>query len=136
MVVSVNPGRNSVVENEEESSREERGEEARPPRRGINSSAPLEELMGQLLAEGAAAEPRLRGHLAGNIRIEISDKRKQFEFPWGVQGAEVDCTIKLTENSLRRILDGELNPQIGMLSDKIKVKGRAELAMYFFNIIE
>jgi hypothetical protein len=49
--------------------------------------------------------------------------------------AAVDCTIQLSEHTLLRIAAGELNAQVAMISDKVKVRGTSGLAVYFFNLI-
>lgn len=95
----------------------------------------LDGLVEKIRNRGENADARLKGHLAGNIKLEITDRRAHFDLPWGNADSGTECTISLSENSLRRIIAGELNPQIGMVSDKIRVGGRAELAMYFFNIV-
>ena len=46
-----------------------------------------------------------------------------------------DCTIRLSEDNLLRVASGDLNPQVGMLSDKIRVTGKVSFAVYFFNLI-
>ncbi|MFM1847500.1 MAG: sterol transfer family, partial [Pseudomonadota bacterium] len=46
-----------------------------------------------------------------------------------------DCSIRLSEDSLLRVASGDLNPQVGMLSDKIKVQGKVSFAVYFFNLV-
>lgn len=49
--------------------------------------------------------------------------------------AEVECTISLTEDTLMSISSGNLNPQVALLSDKIAVDGKMEVAMYAFNLL-
>jgi putative sterol carrier protein len=41
----------------------------------------------------------------------------------------------MSEDHLKRIWQGELNPQIAMLSEKIRVEGRKAVAIYLFNLI-
>ena len=46
-----------------------------------------------------------------------------------------DCIIELHSAAFRGILDGRLNPQIAMLSHRVKVRGKHAMAMYFFNLL-
>jgi putative sterol carrier protein len=46
-----------------------------------------------------------------------------------------DCVISIHEQVLLRIANGELNPQVTMLSDRLKIDGQAALGVYFFNLI-
>ena len=48
---------------------------------------------------------------------------------------KVDCVVKLKEPQLMAIQSGELNPQIALVNEKVKVEGAAGLAMYFFNLV-
>ena len=47
----------------------------------------------------------------------------------------VDSIISLTEQNLMAVRSGDLNPQVAMLADKIKVKGKIGPAVYLFNLI-
>lgn len=49
--------------------------------------------------------------------------------------ASPDCTISIHEQVLLRIANGELNPQITMLSDRLKIDGQSSLGIYFFNLV-
>jgi hypothetical protein len=49
--------------------------------------------------------------------------------------ATPDCVIRINQTNLLKIAAGDLNPQVAMLSSKIKVSGRASLAIYFFNLV-
>jgi putative sterol carrier protein len=46
-----------------------------------------------------------------------------------------DSFILLSEQHLMSIRAGDLNPQVGMLTDKIKVRGKVSPAVYIFNLI-
>ena len=55
-----------------------------------------------------------------------------------VEGSDadaVDSVISLTEQNLMAVRSGDLNPQVAMLADKIKVKGKIGPAVYLFNLI-
>jgi putative sterol carrier protein len=53
---------------------------------------------------------------------------------------EPDCKISLTEQNLRRIAEGRLNPQIAICAGKVRLEGRGdsfvELGMYSFNLFQ
>jgi putative sterol carrier protein len=53
----------------------------------------------------------------------------------GSDAAAVDSIISLTEQNLMAVRSGDLNPQVAMLADKIKVKGKIGPAVYLFNLI-
>ena len=75
--------------------------------------------------------------------FEIEDRKEKYLFDWSAEGikssrteaAESDCKITLSEDNLLRIAWGDLNPQLAMLSDKVKVTGQLSLAIYVFNLI-
>lgn len=117
-----------------------------PERRRAPSNAD-DVLIDELKARAQRAGPRLRECLLGTLLIELTNGKK-YGFDWrqgellvaplagdlgGVGPA--DCTIRLSEDNLLRIANGDLNPQVGMLSDKIKVDGKVSFAVYFFNLI-
>lgn len=47
----------------------------------------------------------------------------------------VDAVISISESNLMAIRAGTLNPQVGMLTDKIRIQGKVALAVYIFNVI-
>jgi putative sterol carrier protein len=85
----------------------------------------------------------LKEHLGGTILISVTPGDERYLFDWRGQEPraeatnvkEADCTIIISKHNLMQIYSGDLNPQIGMLTDKIKVKGKAGLAIYFFNLV-
>jgi hypothetical protein len=104
----------------------------------------LELLTQTLPARAALAEPRLRANLTGTIGVSLRDSGERVVFDWSGEafkfhaaweGPRPDCTISLTGSNLMKIAYGELNPQIGMLSEKIQVTGKAGHAVYFFNLM-
>lgn len=103
-----------------------------------------EELMVEGLASRAKnANPRLRALLKGFIQVSLRGGNGAYNLDWREDEAKVfkgpatspDCIIQLNEKDLIRIANGELNPQIAMLSDKVRVEGKSEFAVYFFNLI-
>ena len=122
---------------DEENSRG-RSEEMRRPATSVT------ELLNEHLCQSAmAANPRLRANLMGTVMLSLSDSGEKYLFDWSGDTPSValtdkgaaDCCITLRGSDLLRISNGDLNPQIAMLSDKISVQGRASLAIYFFNLI-
>ena len=89
---------------------------------------------------------RLHAALRGKILVTLQDSGHNYLLDWSgdalsstaaADAAQCvhDCRISLRENDLLAVANGELNPQIGMLSHKISVSGRSDLAVYFFNIL-
>ena len=42
---------------------------------------------------------------------------------------DTDCTIKITESNLAKLITGKLNPMTGLMMGKLKVSGDAKVAM-------
>jgi len=116
-----------------------------PPRTG---KVALDEIAASISAAGKSMSPKLRELLTGTVALRIVDRQRAFVFDPQAPGftltefsgaearsAKADCQIDLTESSLQRMWNGELNPQIAMLSDKITVSGKADLSVYFFNLV-
>ncbi|MBX7138995.1 MAG: SCP2 sterol-binding domain-containing protein [Oligoflexia bacterium] len=105
-------------------------------------------VMEELKERALRANERLRAQLNGSVGLTFSDTGKNYLFDWrqdkpaiseveaaALSGSAPDCTIRISQRDLERIARGGLNPQVAMLSDKIKVEGRAGLAIYFFNLV-
>ncbi len=108
-------------------------------------------------AEKAAA--RLKPFLSARVVFELSNSDKRFLFDWTDNGPvvstlaneakllleeigavkdgeiQVDTIITLSERAVMSIRSGDLNPQVGMLTDKIRVVGKVSPAVYIFNVI-
>lgn len=104
----------------------------------------VDEILGDQLRDRVkAANSRLRAQMMGSILIELIPGGRKFLFDWSSDdfqmassnAVQADCTMRLSEETLMRIALGELNPQVAMLSDKIRVSGKLSLAVYFFNLI-
>jgi len=109
----------------------------------------------ELPSRAARAKLRLKPHLTCVLALELSSSGERFIFDW--KGEEpkvtpatgaltvnaenpgeatvVDSIISITEQNLMAVRSGDLNPQVAMLADKIKVKGRIGPAVYLFNLI-
>lgn len=126
---------------EENMSDEEEQDEPRR-RRGFSSAKEL--LLDEVRARALrAVNPKLRSHLTGRVIVQTDNDHKRYLFDWSSEqvtveetdAQEAECIINVTEDSLLKIAAGDLNPQIGMLCDKIKVKGQLGMAIYFFNLV-
>lgn len=110
-------------------------------------------------AQRAAA--RLKPFLTGTFIFEFTNSGEKFLFDWrgdlpvtkplprGVavscdesQGfvstdsaVNVDTAVLVSEQHLMAVRSGSLNPQVGMLTEKIRVKGKVGPAVYIFNVV-
>lgn len=126
-----------------------RGERpAAPQRVSRTGRVPVDEIANGIAQAGRQMSSKLRELLLGTVVLRIVDRSRAFSFDpkdggftfQETQGAAArnatgDCVIDLTELSLQRMWNGDLNPQIAMLSDKITISGKADLAVYFFNLV-
>ena len=84
---------------------------------------------------------RLKQHLTGVIQLNVTGTGS-YVLDWREndmtikEGAieNADCTIDMSSSDFVDAANGDLNIQIAILSDKVKFKGRAEMASYLFNI--
>jgi hypothetical protein len=146
-------------DDEDDDDEDEEDEQARAPRKQIQSGRDVvcEEL--PFRAERAAT--RIKPYLTTTIVFELTNSGERFLFDWresapkisplarevvvscddgaGVevtgQKVNVDTVIAVSEMNLMAIRAGNLNPQVGMLTDKIRVKGKVGPAVYVFNVI-
>ena len=109
----------------------------------------------ELPSRASRAKVRLKPHLTCTLGVELSSSGERFIFDWTGEeptvapaagaltvNAEhpgdatvVDSIISLTEQNLMAVRSGDLNPQVAMLGDKIKIKGKIGPAVYLFNLI-
>lgn len=101
-------------------------------------------ILGDLVSNASRSSAKLKELLAGTILINLFDSGKRYlldasagELKAQSVGKEstADCTILVSEENLKRIWQGDLNPQIAMLSEKIRIQGRKAVAIYLFNLI-
>lgn len=135
------------LEAESNASDADDGEEERPyrePQERRRNFANARELMtDELRTRATQSSDRLRACLTGSIIVKLKERGEKYLFDWtgatprveSTDQAEGDCVINVSEGNLLKIAAGELNPQIGMLSEKIQVQGKLSLAVYFFNLI-
>jgi hypothetical protein len=120
---------------EEESSTQERVR--------INSGADF--LNQELLTRAQRADPKLRANLTGKVLVHLTDNNTKVLLDGSGQEITVqkvetedaasDCVIRLPDKNLMKIYQGRLNPQLAMLSGKVKVEKQATFAVYFFNLV-
>ena len=99
-------------------------------------------ILGEIGGRSVRAGRKLRTQLNGVIQLEIFDLQQRYVFDWQESDLkiqegtadQVDCQISLSSADLLSISSGELNAQIAMLSDKVRVAGKAGMAVYFFNL--
>ncbi|MBN8549921.1 MAG: SCP2 sterol-binding domain-containing protein [Deltaproteobacteria bacterium] len=114
-----------------------------PAERRRNFANARELMTEELRTRATQSSDRLRACLTGSIIVKLKERGEKYLFDWtggapraeATDQAEGDCVINLSEGNLLKIAAGELNPQIGMLSEKIQVQGKLSLAVYFFNLI-
>jgi SCP-2 sterol transfer family len=101
------------------------------------------------------AKLRLKPYLTGALAVELTNSGERFVFDWrgddlkvsplssdvtltigeGSDSSTVECIVSLNEQSLMAVRSGDLNPQVAMLSDKIRIKGKVGMAVYLFNLV-
>ncbi len=99
-------------------------------------------IMGEIPDRAGRAHDLLRSKLKGKIQLNVTGSNRYF-IDWSSAEIAVkknftgnaDTTIEIEERDLMKVTTGGLNPQIGMLSEKIRISGNPEIAVYFFNLI-
>ena len=137
-------------------------EEEEPPRTQRKPIETARDVVCEELPERAQrAALRLKPLLTGSFVFDFTNSGERFLFDWRgdlpvtkalskgvalscneVQGfvisdkeINVDAVISISEQHLMAIRSGALNPQVGMLTDKIRIQGKVALAVYIFNVI-
>lgn len=85
---------------------------------------------------------KLRVHLPAPVLFRITRSAKEYIVDWSSEELSVSCdtelvpacTIEISEQDLLDIAAGGLNPQVAMLSDKVRIEGKIEMAIYAFNL--
>lgn len=138
---------------------EEDPEQQRAPRKVIQNGRDV--MCDELPDRAQRAGLRLKPYLTARILVELTNSGERYLFDWredaprvrvvsreeavttdeGPAGEissdklSVDAHIALSEQHLMAVRSGDLNPQVGMLTEKIKVKGKVSPAVYIFNLI-
>lgn len=133
-------------EDEEENQQSQKRRDSYRARRRRNFDRAQEFFTEGLTARVERITDKLRSQVDGLIQISVIDKKEHYYLD-GRGGAlqvleklsdkkdSADCVINVIEKDLLKIVEGGLNPQVAMLSDKIKVEGKSALAIYFFNLL-
>ena len=133
----------------EEAGYRENSEKHRGSKRNNSQSSARESakeiLTVKLVKQAKSDQVKLRPYLIAKILFNITNS-KSYLFDWtsetltvtehkDSQEPSVDCTITLSEDTLIKISNDQINPQIAMLSNKISLSGKVGLAVYVFNLI-
>lgn len=109
----------------------------------------------ELPDRASRAKLRMKPYLTGAFAVELTNTGDRFIFDWrgdepkvtplakdvkitigeGTDPSLVDSIISLSEQHLMSVRSGDLNPQVAMLADKIKVQGKVGPAVYLFNLV-
>jgi hypothetical protein len=147
-----------IAAEELEEEPEDEPEQQRAPRKVIQNGSDV--MCEELPDRAQRAGLRLKPYLTTRILVELSNSGERFLFDWREDAPKVsavprdvlltteeptpetstdklvvDAHIILSEQHLMAIRSGELNPQVGMLTEKIRVKGKVAPAVYIFNLI-
>ena len=104
----------------------------------------VEKLLFDQLGKGDGSHSKmLIDKLKGNLMVVLSEgaalvvscAKDGIEVKKGDIKDKADCRIKIRAVDFLSISNGDLNPQIAMLSEKISIEGKTEMAVYFFNLI-
>jgi hypothetical protein len=124
-----------------------------PPKKAVKSARDL--FLEEVGGRSDRVEPTLKSQLLGTVVVEVTGNKGRYlidgrgdsitvsEFQETPQlrkseqdpPTAIDCVVRLSEPHLFQVRSGELNPQLAMLSEKIRVEGRIGLAVYLFNLI-
>ncbi|MCO6431725.1 MAG: SCP2 sterol-binding domain-containing protein [Deltaproteobacteria bacterium] len=113
------------------------------PERSRKARDAKELLTEEILYRSQRANAHLKNCLSGKIIFDLDGKGERYFIDWSgdtlksgpCEDSDGDCVIKVSEATLMKIASGDLNPQVAMLSDKVKIQGKSSLAMYIFNLI-
>ena len=148
----------SAVDDIEEEPEEE-PEQQRAPRKAIQNGRDV--MCEELPDRAQRAGLRLKPYLTTSIVVELTNSGERYLFDWRQDSPKVsavpretavsveevvagdsatdklyvDAHIALSEQHLMAVRSGDLNPQVGMLTEKIKVKGKVSPAVYIFNLV-
>lgn len=134
---------------------EDEDELAPAPRKPIQNGHDV--LTEELPMRASRAKLRLHSYLKAALLVEFADSGSRYLFDWrgeepkvstfegkgpvevsegtGPSAGGIDAVISLTEQNLMAVRSGDLNPQVAMIADKIKVRGKMSPAVYLFNLI-
>ena len=67
--------------------------------------------------------------IAGSGNYTVSVKEGKLEVNEGLNG-EAACTVKASEESLIKVVKGDLNPMMAMMTGKLKISNPGEMLKY------
>jgi hypothetical protein len=131
----------------------------RSPRKQIQNARDV--VCDELPDRVTRAALRLKPYLSGSIVFHFTNSGERFLFDWRGESPStrqiersieiscdeskgheesdtainVDAVISISEANLMAVRAGSLNPQVGMLTEKIRVKGKIAPAVYVFNAV-
>jgi hypothetical protein len=134
-------------------------EPSRTPRKAIETARDV--VCEELPDRAQRAALRLKPFLTGTFVFDFTNSGEKFVFDWrgdvpstkqlpkavtitcdeaqGFVSTEsainVDSVVSISESNLMAVRSGSLNPQVGMLTEKIRVRGKVGPAVYIFNVI-
>lgn len=130
---------------DEEKQEAEENRRARKPRGGWRA---IEDVFSEGLENFSfRLNPNLSMHMAGKILVSLNDQKRSYVI--SVSGTSItseeikkgsgstgsyDCEILLSERDFLDLVNGGLNPQVAMLSERVQVAGRLDAAVYLFNL--
>jgi hypothetical protein len=144
---------------EELDEEEEENEPAPTQRKAIETARDV--VCEELPERASRAAARLKPFLTGTFVFDFTNSGERFLFDWRgdspstkplsrevavtwdeTQGyiateksVNVDTVVSISESHLMAVRSGSLNPQVGMLTEKIRVKGKVGPAVYIFNVV-
>lgn len=71
-----------------------------------------------------------------NGAIVRVDARNPAAVAVGREDGEVDCTIRISADNLRKLMDGRLNPMLAFTLGKLKVDGSMGVAMKLAQLLD
>jgi hypothetical protein len=148
-----------LVEEELEDDEDDESESVPAPRKAIENARDV--VCDELPDRAARAALRLKPFLTGTFVFDFTNTGSKFLFDWRgdvpatkplsketvvtcdeAQGfvstekaVNVDTVISISEAHLMAVRSGSLNPQVAMLTDKIRINGKAGPAVYIFNVV-
>jgi hypothetical protein len=144
---------------EQEVEEDDESEPSRMPRKAIETGRDV--VCEELPDRAQRAAVRLKPFLTAAVVFEFTGSGEKYLFDWrgdtpttkqlpkamvvtfdeeqGYVSSEsamnVDTVVCISESHLMAVRSGALNPQVGMLTEKIRVKGKVGPAVYIFNLV-
>lgn len=95
----------------------------------------MSEILGGRLADFTGMDALLRFDLGDDGVIDV-DATQTPPVLSGESDGDPDCTIRLTADNLKKLMDGSLNPMFAYTMGKLKIEGSMGLAMKLASRLE